>query len=113
MIGVVGQNITVSRPGGVDRYGDPLPATEHVIAGCVLAPVGSDEELAGADRVVTRMTVYAPIDSDVMAIDRVVLQDGTRWQVVGQPAQYRTPFAGLVFSSADGVCVVNIEKVTG
>ena len=32
-----------------------------------------------------RLTVCAPLDADVTATDRLVLPDGTRWQVDGDP----------------------------
>jgi len=50
VIGISGQTVTVQRPAGTNRYGDPLPAAEHTIDGCVLAPAGSDEQLAAGTR---------------------------------------------------------------
>lgn len=107
LLGIPGQTITVSRPGGTNRYGDPLPATEHTIPGCVVAPGSSEEHTDGADQVHALATVYAPIDADVTATDRLIMPDGTRWQVHGFPARYRSPF------TAGGVCVISIERVTG
>ena len=106
-MGLDGETVTVSRPGGTNRYGDPLAATEHAVTGCVIAPAGSDEQTEGQDQVTRQATVYADLDADVTAVDRLVLADGTRWQVVGEPQRYRSPFA------PQGVCQVKIERVTG
>jgi hypothetical protein len=106
--GLIGQQLTVSRPAGTNRYGDPLPATEHSLDDCVLAPGGSSESTDRADQVTARMTVYAGLRADVLATDRVTLPDGTRWQVVGEPQRFLSPF------TADyGVCVINLERMTG
>ncbi|TDQ01249.1 hypothetical protein EV186_1021117 [Labedaea rhizosphaerae] len=106
-MGLTGETVTVSRPGGTNRYGDPLPATEHQVTGCVIAPAGSDEQTDRQEQVTRRATVYADVDADVGATDRLVLADGTRWQVIGDPQRYRSPFAPA------GVCQVHIERVTG
>ena len=106
-MGLAGESVTVSRPGGTNRYGDPLPATEHQVTGCVIAPGGSDEQTESQDQVTRRATVYADLDADLTATDRLVLPDGTRWQVIGEPQRYRSPFA------PQGVCQVQIERVTG
>lgn len=106
--GLIGQRLTISRPAGTNRYGDPLPATEHSLDDCVLAPGGSSETTDRADQVTARMTVYTGLDADVVATDRVVLPDGSRWAVTGDPEHYRSPFA-----AGAGVCVINLERVTG
>lgn len=106
--GLIGQPLTVSRPGGENRYGDPLPATEHVIENCVFAPGGTSETTDRADQVTARMTVYTDLDADVTATDRGQAPDGTWWQVSGEPQRYRSPFAADA-----GVCVINLERVTG
>ncbi|AXB41296.1 hypothetical protein A4R43_01165 [Amycolatopsis albispora] len=100
--------MSVSRPAGTNRYGDPLPATEHTVDDCVLAPGGSSEITDRADQVTARMTVYAGLTADFEAVDRVTLPDGTRWQVAGAPQRYRSPFV-----PDSGVCVINLERVTG
>ncbi|PKW15930.1 hypothetical protein [Saccharopolyspora spinosa] len=106
--GLAGQVLTVSRPAGTNRYGDPLPPTEHEIPGCVLAPGGSTEDTDSADQVTARMTVYTGPEADVLATDRIVLPDGTHWAVTGGPQRYLSPFV-----PGSGVCVINLERVTG
>lgn len=111
--GIAGQTLTVQRPGGTNRFGDPLPGTEFLSPGWLLAPAGTSEHTEGGEQVIDRLTAYGPVDADVTATDRIVLSDGSRWQIVGQPQRYRTPFAGVVFSSADGLCALTLERVTG
>ncbi|MFD6068618.1 MULTISPECIES: hypothetical protein [Amycolatopsis] len=106
--GLIGQRLTISRPAGTNRYGDPLPGTEHPLDDCVLAPGGSSETTDRADQVSTQMTVYTGLHADVAATDRVTLPDGTRWQVVGTPARYPSPV-----TADHGVCVINLERMTG
>lgn len=106
--GLIGQRLTITRPAGTNRYGDPLPGTEHSLDDCVLAPGGSSETTDRADQVTTQMTVYTGLTADVVATDRVTLPDGTRWQVVGTPAHYPSPF-----TADHGVCVINLERMTG
>ncbi|MFE0021910.1 hypothetical protein [Amycolatopsis sp. NPDC059021] len=106
--GLIGQQLTVERPAGTNRFGDPLPATEHPIDGCVLAPGGSSETTDRADQVTRHMTVYTELDADLLATDRLRLPDGSRWQVNGEPQRYRSPFLADA-----GLCVINLERVTG
>ncbi|MGW5741579.1 hypothetical protein [Amycolatopsis sp. NPDC003861] len=106
--GLIGQQLTVSRSAGTNRYGDPLPAAEHPLEDCVVAPGGSSETTDREDRATTRMTVYTGLHADVLATDRVIFPDGTGWQVVGEPQRFPSPF------TADyGVCVINLERITG
>ncbi|OLZ51143.1 hypothetical protein BS329_18045 [Amycolatopsis coloradensis] len=106
--GLIGQRLTISRPADTNRYGDPLPATEHPLDDCVLAPGGSSETTDRADQVTARMTVYTGLRADVGPADRVTLPDGTRWQVVGTPERFPSPFA-----ADSGVCVIALERMTG
>jgi hypothetical protein len=113
MIGAVGQALVVQRSGGTDRFGGSESIEEHTSSGWVLAPDGGEEVVAGGDRVSSQLTAYGPVDSDVIATDRVVLPDGTRWDITGDPERFRTPLHGHPFSSAQGVCVIHLKRVTG
>lgn len=106
--GLVGEPFTVSRSAGATRYGDPLPAAEHVVPDCVFAPGASSETTDRADQVTARMTVYAGLYADVRATDKARLPDGTTWQVTGEPQRYKSPFVPDA-----GVCVIDLERVTG
>ena len=117
---MIGETITVVRPGRRDRHGDPGEPTEHTITGVVVAPGQSSEDVSDGDQVTTRWDLYVPAGSDVVVTDRVRLAadpdpgDSTDmkrrgpWIVAGVPAPWRSPFS----SWAPGV-VVKIERHTG
>lgn len=98
---MITETVTVETPGGVDRWGDPLPATTRRLAGCMFSPRGSDEGrgaagfgVASPNTVITGLTLYAPAESGIRPVDVIVRADGTRWQVVGEPGEWRSPFTG-------------------
>lgn len=93
------ETVTVERPGGVDRYGDPLTPTTRQLAGCVFAPRSSNEGATqdGQPRpgaVTTGLTMYAPPGAGLDPVDVVVRTDGSRWQVEGDAGQWVNPFTG-------------------
>lgn len=94
-----GDTITISRPGGTDWNGDPLPGSTFTIGGCAVWQNSSTENQQGRDTTVTTMTVLAPADSDLLNTDLVYLPgDDTaksaRWQVNGDPWRIHSPFTG-------------------
>lgn len=103
-----------------NRHGDPVVASEHTLPGCVVAPTSSTEDVSRGDQVVGRLNVYVLHDADVTAADRIRrpsdptpganagLKARGPWQVVGDPAPWRSPFGGW----APGQ-VVQIERVSG
>jgi len=81
---------------------------ELEIPGCAFDPGGSLESAeVGREPVVSTPTLYAPVDADVTARDRVIMR-GRTWLVDGDPAEYRSPFSGW----APGL-VVKLKAVTG
>jgi hypothetical protein len=97
-----GETITVRRPAspGTSPRGDPLPATEHTVAGCVIAPqvsIGqnaSGEIVDRRDTVITGLALFAPPNADIRPTDRIVRADGTVWEVEGEPGDWLSPFTG-------------------
>lgn len=82
---------------------DALP-----IADCAFNPGGSAEVAADGRQIVTTTpTVYAPIDADVKAGDRLVAR-GVVYDVDGNPAAWRNPFTGWEAGLA-----VTLELVEG
>lgn len=112
MIRLGGVTVIVSRGGGVDRWGDPLPSVQIPIPGCVLAPRTSTEDtLNFNDTVITGQTIYAPPEATFLATDTVKLpgETGTaQWAVVGDPGVWTNPFSGQKV----GVQVA-IQRTTG
>lgn len=89
-----GITIVVERPSGTTEHGEPLPPTTHTVDDCGFAPGSSNEFLDARDTTETLARVFAPYGADVQTIDVVVLPDGTRWHVAGEPAPWRSPFTG-------------------
>lgn len=92
--------LTIRRPAGTDRYGDPLPATDHAEPGCIVAPTSGDSGSAVSsehtdlrDTVITGRVVYAPINADIRATDEIVIPgEPGIWQVNGDAGPWRSPF---------------------
>lgn len=81
---------------------------ELEIAGCAFNPGVSTEPLQDRrNAVLTRPQVYAPPDADVLSGDRLVVR-GDTYEVVGRPADWRSPFTGW----APGL-VIELELVEG
>lgn len=84
---------TVERPGGTDRFGNPLPPAVHQIVVNDATPRGSEERTDGQATVITGYSLYCPADVDVEAQDSVVLNadpqpEDERWRVEGEPARW-------------------------
>lgn len=103
-----GTTVTVRRPGGEDQYGDPLPSTEHTVAGCALAPRTSTELTDLRDTVIRGYTLYGPYGADIQPTDQIVLNDDTVWQVEGDVGRWASPYTG----SRPGLEVA-LSRVTG
>lgn len=103
--------ITIVRPGGPDADGYPVDeATEFVEEGWIIAPrarVGSDEDNDRAQQVITGLTGYGPVHSDLKASDQVRIR-GALWDVLGDVGVWVSPFPG----APEGV-EATFEKVTG
>lgn len=58
-----------------DEYGNPVDqwdtAAERVVEGCSVQPVQGDEATVGRETIVSRWRVYAPVDADIEATDRL------------------------------------------
>lgn len=71
-----------------DEYGTPginrdwTNATEIDIPGCEVQPLPSTEYDAGREAVTTRWRLFAPVDADIIASDRVRV-DGTVYEADG------------------------------
>ncbi|MGG7653505.1 hypothetical protein [Kocuria rosea] len=101
-----------------DAHGNHQPGwVEPVPIGLyALAPKTSVEpDESGRRAVLTGMTAYAPLGTLVGAHDRLVLPDGTTWEVVGEVGQWAgNPHGGLLpgHLRPEGV-QFDIERSTG
>lgn len=89
------ETVTVVRPPGKDRFGDPQPgsAVEFAVPGCLFAPGPSAEQNTGANQVLTDATIYGPAGMDILATDKVRAR-GELYEVVGTPQDWGS--AGMV-----------------
>lgn len=113
------EDVVVVRPVR-DRHGDVVSFTEHTLPGCIVAPSSSTENLAAGEQVTGRWDLYVLTGTDVLASDRIrrpgdpapadnaPFRTRAPWQVVGDPAPWRSPFSGW----SPGV-VVTVERVAG
>lgn len=87
------QTVTVQRAGLVTDHGAQVPdwtnPTVHAVTGCSVQPAGGSEDRVNRDAVTTQFTLYAPLDADVRATDRVVF-DGVTFEVDGPPRRWAT-----------------------
>ncbi|MCW2904923.1 MAG: hypothetical protein JWO67_7188 [Streptosporangiaceae bacterium] len=83
-----GHTVTVVRPAGKDRFGDPLSGViETDVAGCYVQPRTSTEQTDQRDTVITGLIVFMPPTADVLATDKVRWLGGL-YQVDGDPARW-------------------------
>lgn len=105
-----GLAITVIRPGGVDKFGDPdgSPETTHVVAGCAVVPRGSSESDNRGTTVITGLTLYAPYGADIGPADVILLPSGLRYTVQGEVGRWKNWHTGR-----EAGLEVALQRVTG
>lgn len=93
-----GETVVLVRPGAPteDDYGNDVPgtATETNIAGAVVAPRTSGEDVQGRDQVVVGLNVWLPAGTHVQPTDRLMVR-GVLYEVDGEPGAWRSPFTGI------------------
>jgi hypothetical protein len=66
--------VKVSRPGGTDRHGNPVPGSTFTIDGCAHMPrVSSELNELGRDTVISGEWLFGPVDADLQPQDSVWL----------------------------------------
>jgi hypothetical protein len=101
-----GQTVTiVRRTLVVDDGGKPVPDsygndqyadTSFTVDGCAISPGFSSEDFSGTESVTDNVTIHMPNGTVVLSQDAVVLPDGTRYEVVGDPHTWTSPFTGTL-----------------
>lgn len=89
-----GETVTVTRPGGTSRYGDPLPGVDHVLDGVGFAPRYSTELTAQRSTVIVGLTMLADVGADVLPVDVITRANGKKYQVEGEPGEWISPLTG-------------------
>lgn len=97
MISLLNDTVTILRATAVkDRYNNDVPGavTETVVTGCAVVPPGARLSTTGGseltfqqDTVEATMVLLAPLDTDIVATDRV-RYDGVVWEVDGKPEKF-------------------------
>ena len=83
---------------GVDAYGNAVREESEPVelAGCAYAPrEGAEITAQGRLGVLVDGTLYVPPGADVQA-DDVIVMGGRRFEVDGDPAEWRSPYSGVV-----------------
>jgi hypothetical protein len=109
---VIGEQVGVIRPStATDRYGNSQrtygSTASHTVDGCAFDPGASTEDNDGRTATVTAPTLYCPPGADLLASDQVLVR-GTRYEVDGEPADWRDPFGSTL-----GGIVATLRKVVG
>lgn len=90
-----GQTVTVLRPADLDENRDPTgPPTPRTVDGCGIAWQETSKDSDRRETVESRVQLFCPPNTDILATDRVVLPDGNQYDVDGQPASWHSPFTG-------------------
>lgn len=100
------ESIIIHRPSGTNRYGEQTGWTNRTVLGCIIVPRTSSELDNRQVTTIVGVTVYAPPGTNVKSTDQVTTR-GVRWQVDGEPGDYR---------SAGGrrkVVAINLRRVEG
>lgn len=95
-----GETVTVLRRKKRDRHGDAVDGTtdgyvvHHTIENVVIKWLDAEDLPVGqiGSEIVARMS--CPKGADVLATDRIRLEDGDEYWVDGKPKRPRSPFTG-------------------
>ena len=113
-----GETLTIEGQLQRDPYGDPLPGgVSATVDGCAVTPRLATRDLIAVreitnyrDTVIIGLTAHMPVGTEITAYDVVVRSDGTRWQVVGEPATWYNPH---IINGRNGCVEVSLERVVG
>lgn len=99
---VLRATVTTTQRG--DAVLDWSSAAEIPLTGCRWQPRTGDEITPGGggatrDAVIDGLTLFAPLDADLHALDRMLV-DGVTWEVDGPPRRWRGPTGALAHTEA-------------
>lgn len=87
-------SVTVVRGGGRDHMGNPVPASEVVLADCVVGPRSSGEPMVQGDVVSSELSVYRDPDPAFrfLSTDKIIVPEGAlnagTYEVDGRPHEF-------------------------
>jgi hypothetical protein len=76
------------------RFGDVTRQLHHSLDGCFLAPRYANDAGVGRGSVIEGFSLFGPADSDILADDRIKTPDGNFYDVLGEAAEWLSPFTG-------------------
>ncbi len=90
-----GTMLTVKRLGARDIHGDRAPGTPHQVGPCDLKWMSSEENHVEGEQIRISANVTAPIGSDVVPTDQIILPDGRECFIDGEVIPLApNPFTG-------------------
>ena len=113
-----GETLIVESPAARDPYGDPIPGgVQVVVPGCACTPRMATRDLIAVreltnyrDTVVLGLVAHMPVGTEIGPFHTVLRSDGSRWQVVGEPARWYNPH---LINGRNGCVEVALERVIG
>ena len=82
--------VTVVRGGGVDRFGKPVPRSEHTVSNCLIGEATTEEVEAFSEVASLDAVLSAPVMADFRSTDAVnspksAWAPARKWRVSGHP----------------------------
>jgi hypothetical protein len=102
-----GITVTVLRQ-SEDKWGNWTTTDTVTVGPCAIDYAGSTEQTAQVETLTRQAVLYPPADAEFRSTDFVLLPDGSRWSVVGAPADFTQPWSGWHPGQT-----VRLEAVTG
>lgn len=94
--------------GTTDAYGNDVYTEQNfTIPNCIFQPGGSSESLVFQDQTNTTDTIFMPYGTDVTFQDAIIY-NGVKYEVVGVPSVWTSPFSGRVSPIR-----IDVNKVSG
>ena len=111
MFAWINDSITRIRPGTKTSRGSDIPdwenATELIIGSCSMQPASTSLDTSGRVLGVSDgYTLYAPLNADIKAGDRI-MYNNEYYEINGEPRAWKSPFGAV------GHLVVNLMRYYG
>ncbi|WP_372663549.1 hypothetical protein [Amycolatopsis kentuckyensis] len=104
----VNRHVVTVRRYQLDRFGDRQLLATFQVGGCIFAPRSTSEDNDRSTTVEADAELYVPAYAGIEASDEVEFEDGTAYQVNGQPERWESPWSN--WAPPD---VVSLKRKTG